>query len=263
MLFWLKKVIGFWLMPLPFSLGLIIVGVLVWRFTQRRRLARGLVAGGLFWLMLLSNEGVGTWLVRGLEQRFPSIPELPSATPLPAALARCEVIVVLGGGHNYVPGWSPNNELSASALSRIVEAVRMAHRMPGARIIVSGPPDPNGGPTHARVLADTAAALGVARERITEIATARDTEDEAAAVRVLAKGAPVALVTSAWHLPRAMALCRRQGLDLLACPCDYSARTTTLRPKDFFRWNVGGLERSTKAFYEWIGLTWVRLRGKA
>ncbi len=263
MLFWLKKVVGFWLMPLPFSLGLIVAGALCWRFTKHRRLGRGLVAGGLLWLGVFSNEGVGTWMVRGLENRFATIPELPAGTPLPDPLARCQFIAVLGGGHNYVPGWAASNELSASALSRIVEAVRLAHRIPGARLVVSGPPDPDGGPAHSRVLADTAVALGVARERITEISSARDTEAEAAALRAISGNAPVALVTSAWHLPRAMALCRRQGLDVLACPADYSARTIKIKPKDFFRWNVGGLERSTKAFYEWIGLGWARLRNKA
>jgi uncharacterized SAM-binding protein YcdF (DUF218 family) len=198
-----------------------------------------------------------------LENRFPAIPELVTEAPLPAPLARCQFIAVLGGGHNYVPGWSANNELSASALSRLVEAVRLSLRMPNARMIVSGPADPQGGPSHARVLADAAVALGVARDRIIEISTARDTEDEAAAIRAIAGQSPVALVTSAWHLPRAMALCRRQGVDALACPSDYTARVIKVKLKDFINWNVGGLERSTKAFYEWIGLSWARLRGKA
>jgi len=263
MLFWLKKVVGFWLMPLPLSLALIVAGAVFWRFTRRRRLGRGLVIGGLLWLGVCSNEGVGTWLVSGLENRFPSIPELTQGTPLPAPLARCRFIAVLGGGHTYVPGLAATNELSTSALSRIVEAVRLAGRMPDARLLVSGPPDPEGGPTHACVLADAAVSLGLERERITEIYTARDTEDEAAAIRAIAGDAPVALVTSAWHLPRAMALCRRQGLDVTACPADYSALAKKVKPMDFLLWNVGGLERSTKAFYEWVGLSWARLRGKA
>jgi uncharacterized SAM-binding protein YcdF (DUF218 family) len=263
MLFWLKKAVGFWLMPLPFALGLIVIGALCWRFTKRRRLGRGLVVAGVLWVGVFSNEGVGTWLAHGLEGRFPAIPELTGETPLPDPLARCQFIVVLGGGHNYVPGWAANNELSTSALSRIVEAVRLAHRMPPARLVVSGPADPQGGPSHARVLADTAVALGVARDRIIEISTARDTEEEAAAVRAIVGDVPVALVTSAWHLPRAMALFHRQGVDALACPADYSARAVKVKLKDFINWNVGGLERSTKAFYERIGLIWARLRGKA
>jgi uncharacterized SAM-binding protein YcdF (DUF218 family) len=186
--------------------------------------------------------------------------------PLPASLARCEFVAVLGGGHSHVPGWSANNQLSASALSRIVEGVRLVRQLPRARLIVSGPADEDGvesGPSHARMLAEVARSLGVESERIVEIDTARDTEAEAVAIRAITGGRPVALVTSAWHLSRAMALCERQAIDAVACPADYAARTDRVRSGEFLKWNVGGLERSTKAIYELIGAAWSRLRGRA
>ena len=108
-----------------------------------------------------------------------------------------------------------------------------------------------------------AVSLGVARERIVEIDTARDTEQEAAALKALSHGENVALVTSAWHMPRAMALCRKQGIEVLACPADYAARQPELRAIDFLKWNSEGLERSTRAVYETIGALWSRIRGKA
>jgi uncharacterized SAM-binding protein YcdF (DUF218 family) len=264
MLFWLKKVVGYWLMPLPFSLGLIVGGALLMRFTQRRRLGRGLFLAGGLWLLVCSNSGIGTWMVRRFESQFPAQPALLDNAPLPAALARCEFVAVLGGGHTYVAGWPANNQLSPSALSRIVEGVRLVRHMPHARLIVSGPVNQHvGGPSHARMFAEVALSMGVTSERIVEIDTARDTEEEAAAIRRITGDKPVALVTSAWHLPRAMALCRRQKIDSLACPADYTAQTDRAIPADFLRWNLGGLERSTKAVYEFIGATWARLRGKA
>lgn len=263
LLFSLKKIAGFWLMPLPLALLLIAAGAAVARFSRRRRLGRGLVAAGLLWIVVCGNEGMGTWFERGLESRFPPIPPITAGAPLPPALARCRFIAVLGGGHSYVPGWSANNELSPSALSRVVEAIRLAKSMPSAKLIVSGPADPEGGPPHSRLLAETAVSLGVTPDRIIEISTARDTEAEAAAIKEIAGDAPVALVTSAWHLPRAMALCRRQKVDALPCPADFAARSPELRPSDFLRWNVGALELSTKAMHEWVGLAWARLRGEA
>ncbi len=251
-------------MPLPLSLALIIVGVVLLRFTGKRRLGRGLTIAGVVWLLICSNAGIGTLFILGLETRFPPMPELRENSSLPASLTRCRFVAVLGGGHNYVEGWSANNQLSTSALERIVEAVRIARRLPAARLVVSGPADPdNGGPSHAHLLADTAVALGVARERIIEIDSARDTENEAVALRRIVGDAPVALVTSAGHMPRAMALCRHQRLDALACPTDYTAHTGMAKPLEFIQWNVGALERSTKAFYELLGLTWARLRNKA
>lgn len=263
MLFWLKKTVGFWLMPLPFSLLLIVSGAALLRFTRWKKTGRILAVGGGAWLVACSNVGVGTWLVRGLESRFPSQPAFAAGAPLPAPLTRCAFVAVLGGGHRFAAGWPANHQLSDSALARIVEGVRILRQLPDARLVVSGPVDEReGGPSHARLLADVAESLGVPRNRIIEISGARDTEQEAVALRTAAGDAPVALVTSAWHLPRAMALCRRQNIDALACPADYAARPPRLRPVDFVTWNLTGLERSTKAVYELIGATWSRLRGK-
>lgn len=260
--FWLKKVIGYWLMPLPLSLALIVFGGFLLRFTRRRGLGRGLMAVGVLWLGVCSNAGIATWLVWSLEARYPSQPPLLEQAAIPPALARCDYIAVLGGGHATVPNWPANHQLSASALARIVEGVRLARVLPRARLIVSGPQNINGGPAHARVLADAAVSLGVDRSRIVEIDTARDTEEEAAAIANITNGAPLALVTSAWHLPRATALCRKRAIDVLPCPADFSAQTDRLEPAELLRWNQGALERSTKAIYERIGATWSKLRGK-
>jgi uncharacterized SAM-binding protein YcdF (DUF218 family) len=242
---------------------LIVTGAVLMRFTQRRRLGRGLIFAGGLWLLACTNAGIGTWMVRGLEGTFPAQPALSADTPLPPSLARCGFVAVLGGGHTYVPGWPANNQLSPSALARIVEGVRLVRQMPQARLIVSGPVNERvGGPTHARMLAEVAVSLGVPPDRIVEIDTAHDTEEEAGAIRLIAGDHSVAVVTSAWHLPRAMALCRGQKIDAVACPADYAAPTDRAIPSDFFKWNLGGLERSTKAVYEHIGATWARLRGK-
>ena len=264
MLFWLKKVIGYWLMPLPFSIASIVLGAFLMRFTRHRAWGRGLIVAGVLWLLVCANSGIGTWMVRHFEGQYPSQPALAAGTPLPSPLARCEFIVVLGGGHTYVPDWPANNQLSASALGRIVEGVRLAHRMPRSRLIVSGPRNKRvGGPSHARMLADVAVSMGIDRARILEIDDAHDTEQEAIAARRLVADRPTAIVTSAWHLPRAMGLCGRQGIDALACPADYTAQTDRAIASDFYKWNLGGLERSTKAVYEFIGTAWARLRGKA
>ena len=264
MFFWCKKVVGFWLMPLPFSLVLIVTGLLLLRFTGRRILGRILAVCGGVWLLACGNVGFGTWLVRGLEGQFPAQPVLNAESPPPPALSRCHFVAVLGGGHCVQSGWSANQQLSASALARIVEGVRLVRQLPNAKLVVSGPlDDREGGPTHAALYHEVALALGVADGRIIQIDTARDTEQEALALRAVAGGKPVALVTSAWHLPRAMALCHVQGLDVLACPTDYAARPPRLRPMDFLSWNLSGLERSTKAVYEYIGASWSRLRGRA
>lgn len=259
-MFWLKKVVSFWLMPVPLCLALLVSGLLLARAGGRSRLGRALLVAGAALLVFFSNRWVSNGLLARLESRYPAIPEFASNAPAPGPLAECRFVVVLGGGNSDVPGLPATSQLSSSALGRIVEAVRLLRVLPGARLIVSGPGEP-GRPTHAQMLAQAACSLGVDRSRITLIDTALDTEDEAAAVSRLAGGAPVALVTSAWHMPRAAFLFRRDGTAFVACPADFQSRPGPRVRWTDLGWDSESLERSTLAVHECLGLLWLRIRG--
>ena len=261
MLFWLKKVISYWLMPLPVCIVLIAAAWCLMGSERRARLGRRLLSAAALLLLLFSNVAVSTWLVRPLEKMYPALPEIQSAADIPGDLAGCRFVVVLGGGHGDMPGLSAANKLWPPSLARIDEAVRILRFLPGACLIVSGPGD-GIHPTHASILAQAAVSMGVDRGRIRLIDTAHDTEDEANAVKALVGDAKVALVTSAWHMPRAAALFRDARVDALPCPVDYSAKPTPGHGLHDFGWDVDSLERSTHAVHERLGLLWLRLRGK-
>jgi uncharacterized SAM-binding protein YcdF (DUF218 family) len=261
MLFWLKKFVSLWLMPLPFCLLGIAVGLVFMLRGRRARLGRTLVIAATVLLALFSNSLVSKWLMRPLQAQYPAIPEFVRGAPLPAGLAACKFVVVLGSGNGYSPGVSANNLLSSSGISRLAEGVRILQALPEAKLVVSGPGD-GIRLTHATVLARSAMALGVAPERILYIDRARDTEDEAQFTQRLVGGAPVALVTSAWHLPRAMALFRDAGLSPLPCPADFRAHTNDPLTYDDFLFDAESLTRSTFALRERIGHLWIWLRGK-
>jgi len=264
MLFLLKKLVGFSLLPLSSALGMMAAGscLLLFRAPFRNWGVRLLLAGAA-WLAITSNRGVGTALVSVLEQRHAS--QGPDAARRPP-LSTCRTIVVLGGGHADNATLSANNRLSSSALSRLVEGVRLAHALPEATLWVSGPGAGAGKPTHASVLAEAAVSLGIPPDRIVELTAGHDTEGEARAFRTrIGANAeePVALVTSAWHLPRAVALFRKAGIEVIPCPADYaSRRNDDFRFSDYFVWDLTGLERSTKAIYEFLGLAWAKARGR-
>lgn len=260
--FWLKKFVSLWLMPLAFCVTAMIAGLILMRSPRRARLGRALLIGGLVLLMLLSNKLVSISLVRPLETRYPAIPELVAGAPLPPRLAACRYVVVLGGGNGVSPGVSANNLLSASALARVAEAVRLLRVLPEAKMVVSGPGDGKND-THATVLARAARSLGIPADRVLQIDTARDTEDEAHAVHRVIGDAPLALVTSAWHMPRSVALFRGAGLDPLPCPTDFVSHADESYGFDDWFVSVSSLERSTWAIRERIGYVWIWLRGKA
>jgi uncharacterized SAM-binding protein YcdF (DUF218 family) len=215
-------------------------------------------------LLTASNKWVSGRLISPLESRYPAIGEFQPGQPLPEALAACQYVVVLGSGHDDATDRPALTRLSPSGRARLIEAVRLLRLLPAARLVVSGPADTDhGGVPHAQVLAEAAATLGVERNRIDMIDDARDTEEEAARVGQVLGDAPFALVTSAWHLPRAMALFNAQGLHALPCPTDYLHCVPLRWCRSDFTWDVESLARTTAAAHERIGLLWARLRGKA
>jgi uncharacterized SAM-binding protein YcdF (DUF218 family) len=261
MLFWFKKLLGYVLMPLPMCLGLLTAGVVLLFSARRARLGRALVLTSATLLLLFSNKLISAWLVRPLENRYPSIPEYRADAPLPAVLSECRFIIVLGAGNGNQPGLSALNQLSPSALSRIAEAVRLLRLLPDAKLVLSGPAVKNH-PSHAVVLGRAALSLGIDEGRIVFIEKVRDTEDESIAAKNVIGDAPFALVTSAWHMPRSMALFRHAGMEPLACPADYTARSDGQWHWNDLLWDVPSLERSTWAVRERLGYLWIWLRGK-
>lgn len=259
-MFWLKKFISFWLMPLPLCMGMLVLGLLLSRRPRRHAAGRVLCVLSALLLFLFSNRAVSNWLVRPLESSFEAIPELRAGQPLPGQLKDCEYVVVLGSGSSLIRGVPATGRLTTSGLERIVEAVRLLRALPAARLVVSGPAE-TGRPSHATVLAQAAEALGVDASRITLIETARDTEDESRAVEKMAGRSRVGLVTSAWHMPRSARLFRAAGVSFVACPADYASRDNPGSWWADLAFDSESLERSTLAVHEWLGLLWLRLRG--
>lgn len=259
--FWLKKFISFFLMPVPLCLTLLAAGWYLTRRGRPSRLGRTLVTLSLVLLGLFSNKAVSNALVRPLEGQFAPVSNFVSSRALPASLAACRYVVVLGSGHTDVPELSANNQLSYSGLERIIEGVRVLRALPEATLIVSGPAEGHG-MSHASVLAATAVSLGVSPDRIRRIETGHDTEEESLAVAAMVGAGPVALVTSAAHMPRATALFRHAGIQYYPCPTDYTSRVSPDFHLIDLSWDAESLDRSTWAVRERLGYIWLGLRHK-
>jgi uncharacterized SAM-binding protein YcdF (DUF218 family) len=261
-MFLLKKVIGFLLMPLPLSLIFLALGILLILLLKRRLLARLCFVFGLGILLLAGNRAASGLLCASLERRY--VPAPVAAIPEASRLRSCGFVAVLGSGHGNADDLAASQQLSSSGRARLVEGLRLAILLPETRLIVSGPRMGSDRQTHARVLADAAVELGFPRERILEIDTARDTEEETVALARLVGGERVALVTSAYHMPRAMRLAKHAGLGAVPCPSDYMDRDgQNTSGLGLFTWDAESLANSTRAWREYIGLTWNALRGKS
>jgi uncharacterized SAM-binding protein YcdF (DUF218 family) len=241
--FYLKKLVAFFLFPVPVVGALLLAGLFFLLFGKRQRLGKALVALGTLLLLLFANQIVPDYLLGSIEYQY---------HPLMGKIDGTRWIVVLGAGPARDEGLPPAYQLSASGLYRILEGIRLYRLNPGARIITTGP--------GAMITERFAVSEGVPQEDIVVIPDVLDTAEEARKVAALVAGQPLILVTSASHMRRALELFRRQGMQPVPAPAEY---LVDRRKSD--EWNPPsdgskGLTKATVAFYELLGRAWIALK---
>lgn len=241
--FWIKKAITAMILPVPLACALVLVGLCLLRAWPR--LAKGMILLGPLYLLLLSFSPVTTWLAESLEQQYPV---WQPGEPV-------DYVVVLGSGHHVKDKRPPWQVLSPTALSRLMEGYRVWQANPAATLVVSGyaGDEPQ---SHADSLAQAAVALGVPAQQILRLPQAMDTLEEARQGKALLGDSPAVLVTSATHLVRAMEIYQSEGLNVTAAPADFTDNPT--RP---WYLSAENLWKSQRVLHEYIGRTWLRLRG--
>jgi uncharacterized SAM-binding protein YcdF (DUF218 family) len=235
-----------WLLPLPISLLAACLGLL-FKLVGWRRLGQTLLFGGVALALAASYGPIANALLRPLEARYPAMLDAAALTSLPPYIA------VLGSGYSPRPGLPVTAALDAVAVVRLAEGVRLLLQLPGAQLIVSGGPLRHEPPI-ARGYALAAVALGVPAASIILLEQPTDTGAEIRALHARIGAAPVLLVTSAAHMPRAMALSRREGLQAIAAPT--GNLTDASAPADFSLAlpSATSLRKSEVAFHEYVGL---------
>lgn len=256
MFFILSKTLGYLAVPSNLLAAIGLAG-LVLLFTRFRQLASWLIVTSLVLIVLFGYSPWGRLLLLPLEERFP--PWNSSRGP-PAG------IVVLGGA--IAPEVSAARGIVAlnSAAERITAAAELARRYPDARVVFSGGTaslDPTA-PLEAPLAVQELMALGVAHERITADEQSRNTIENAVFSRLLADPKPGErwlLVTSASHMPRAIAAFRAAGFAVEAYPVNW--RTGGWRDAaNLFGSLAEGLTITDAAAHEWAGLAIYRLTGR-
>jgi uncharacterized SAM-binding protein YcdF (DUF218 family) len=149
---------------------------------------------------------------------------------------------------------------------RFVEALLLAQHYPSAKILISGGVstiflgDEGDADTAVRFFS----AFGIPRDRLTLENQSRNTAENAAFSKQLVKPTPGEtwlLVTSGFHMPRAVGLFRKVGFPVIPWPTDY--RTSGAEGIGLFQDNpTDSLETTTMAVREWIGLFAYRLSGR-
>ena len=261
-MFLLKKLISAFLVPTTAALLVIAAGLLLLWYTRRDRLGKWLATSGLLFIFILSLPPVADLLVSPLESRYqPLYPSARLQLALAAAAApRPRWVVVLAGGHVPDERVPATDQIGDSALSRLVEGIRLHRELPGSKLLLSG--GLGGKVKHADVLGAVAITLGVAPADMELHREGRDTEEEAASIAPKVGKEPFLLVTSASHLPRSAALFRRRGLQPIPAPAHHMGLDTPGVQLDDFFPSPGALQTVNAGMHEYIGMIWSKLRGR-
>ncbi len=251
MFFYLSKIIWFFLQPSAASVFLIIIGLLLSK-TRWVRFSKPLITTGAIALLLIAFSPLGRQLILPLEDRFP-LKKVADINP-----EEIDGIIVLGGTiHMYISDYRGVPSIVSGA-ERIIEAVKVAHKAPKARIILAGGPNTIGtNPTpDAVVVKQLMVDMGVDPARIEVEGKSKNTWQNALFAKEVAKpkqGENWYLITSAYHMPRAMGCFRQAGWEVKAFPVDYltGGRQSQFSP---FYYALDGITITDIATKEWLGL---------
>ena len=128
-------------------------------------------------------------------------------------------VVVLGAKTFTRHGYPISSQLSSSLMARMIEGVKLAHENPDSILIVTG----NGaGPVpEANLMYEAAIALGIPKERVIAERESMNTKDHPMYLKPILKNDPFVMVTSAYHMSRAIKNFKAHGLEPIPMPTDY------------------------------------------
>lgn len=230
-------------------------------------------------LVLGLCAAAGLWLLGTHAAESILIKRLSAVHPIPAAedLARVDVVVVLSGSFVDAP-LPAYDQLDAWTTARVIQGVR-AFFASDARLLVmtgrwarSGAAEHRGGSAGvdedparmANMMKELAVALGVPEDRVVVEPNARTTREhplELQRLGVVEPGDTIGVITSSWHLPRAVREFEKLFPDVVPVPAfdvpvDQKFGLLRYMPRSMH------LASSATALAEYIGMAWYSLTAR-
>lgn len=263
-LFGLYKLVKYGLYPLSWVLLLMTTTTLLLLLPShpgRLKWARIGSVSSLILLLVISSPLVAAQLLGSLEAR--------NALPPSPGDRRHEAIVVLGGGVLDRGTLRPAVELTSYSRNRTTCGVDLYRQGYADKLVLTGGSGQafQTGPKEAPEMKRWARRLGVPEEAILTEEDSRTTYENAAGTKRLLGPAPILLVTSASHLPRAAALFTKQGFQVTPAPCDFVMQDRPLDswarmdPFDLLPSDMA-IQHTRSAVTELAGLAIYRITGK-
>ena len=241
-IFLFKKVITAFLLPPAGLLLLAFFGLwLVTRQMGRQRaVGMALLGVSLIALLALATPAVGKRLLASLENSRPISAE---------QLVKVQAIVVLAGGLYHDAPEYGGDTVKNYSLERLRYAARLA-KVSSLPLLLTGGTPSGGKPESVAMREVLTQEFGVEVKWI-EMAS-RDTAENAKFSALQLKRAginKIALVSHVWHLPRAVPLFEREGLEVTPAPTMFSTASETA----WVDWLPNDFRNSRNALHEHLG----------
>ncbi len=256
----ISKLLPLFIYPLGFSCLLLIITLVLW--WKSPRFVPIPIALALVVLLLAGNGWISNAIVQSLEwQNIPQ--ELPNV----------DAIVLLGGATKSANSPRPMVDVNEQG-DRVNYAAKLYRDGKAPLIIAAGGRVAwrGGGRSEATDMAELLMTMGVPNGAIKQEPESLNTYENAVNVKLVLEAKSikkVLLVTSALHMPRSLAIFKKQGIDVIAAPTDFMISEQELAEPnaslEAFILNLlpdaDRLEKTTKAIKEYIGTIIYRLKG--
>lgn len=253
---WLvSRVLSPLMQPLAWAILLLVLAL--WWLPRRPTAARRAVFAALAIVLLVGWMPLPDALLRRLEDKY---------QPPQGTLQSYAGLVVLGGALVPFQQWRPGTQRALNdAGERVTVAVELMRRYPHLRLLHTGREEVangfgTGDLSAAQVLLSR---LGVDQQRVVYEKVSRNTRENAqlaAATAGASRNQPWLLVTSAWHMPRAMDAFRAAGWNVTPYPVDYLTGSQT----DWTDYSLArGATHWQTALHEYLGRLAYAATGRA
>ena len=240
------------LMALTLALGLVAAscGRGAWALAGRRAVG----AAAVFFLALTVLP-LGEWALTPLENATRFVPP-----------EQVDGLIVIGGDEKTDISQARGMPVALDSMRRHLTFTELARRYPDAKLVFSGGSgllSPQARMLDAEVARQILAEMGLPVGRLILEKTSRNTYENAVFSADIVRPGPQEkwiLVTSAWHMPRALACFRKAGWSVTPAPTGYFT-DGTYHAHGLFRFDEQ-VHMLTLAAHEYVGLLAYRLLGR-